>query len=131
MLSPGVSYQRQFMPELNLMLAKISIEQGGDAVWGPRIGMESNFNKNDFIVGTKIGYELSGMVVCFRGNAISYFHQGKTDLRLLPEVGLSLFGAVNLTYGYSIPLLDYRISSISNHRLTLTVNLNRDLWKAL
>lgn len=130
-LSPGISYQRQFMPELNLMLAKSVIEHGGNAIWGPRIGIESNFSKNDLIVGTKLGYEMAGLIVCFRGNAISYFNQSKIDLRLLPEAGISLFGAVNLTYGYNFPLLDYRIPTISNHRIALTVNLDFEIWKAL
>lgn len=130
-LSPGISYQRQLMPELNLMLAKSVIEHGGNAIWGPRIGIESNFSKKDLIVGAKLGYELAGMVLCFRGTTISYFNQNKIDLRILPEAGISLFGALNLTYGYNIPLLDYRIPGISNHRIALTANLDFDLWRSI
>jgi hypothetical protein len=130
-LSPGVSWQGGLFEEMNLMLARSIIETGGNAFWGPRLGIETNFNSGHFIYALKFGYELSGLLICLRGNAILYVDGQKTDLRLLPEAGFSLFGAVDLTYGYSIPLLKSRINESPNHRITLIFNLHRELWKAL
>ena len=50
-LSPGVLYQKQFMGELNVMYAKTIFGHGYIGSWGPRLGIESNFNPNmDFVV---------------------------------------------------------------------------------
>ena len=131
-LSPGVSLQGNgnIYAELNLMLAKL--ESGGpcnpSALTGPRIGIETNFRNDHFVYAPKIGWEASGLLFCFRGNAVTYIDKGKVDLRILPEIGLSLLSGINLIYGYNIPLLDYRTTATTRHRLTLTVNLDFDLW---
>ena len=130
-LSPGISFQKQVFGEVNLMYSKLELSDSGSAIYGPRIGVETNFNPDHFIYAPKIGYEFSGMIFSFRSSTVGYVDSKKLDLRLLPEAGLSLFGAANLTYGYNIPVMDFRTTEISNHKLSLTANLNRDLWYAL
>jgi hypothetical protein len=130
-LSPGISYQGQIFGEINLMYSKLAIEHGGNAIWGPRIGIEANFSRDRFIYAPKVGYELSGMLIALRGNAVGYFDDRKLDLRLLPEAGVSLAGAINLTYGYSLPILNHKSTEVARHRITLTANVHRDLWHAL
>ena len=130
-LSPGVSYQGQFFGELNLMFSKLWIEHAGTAIIGPRIGVESNFNPTKFIYAPKIGYEISGLLIAMRASTIGYIEKGKLDLRILPELGTSLLGAVNLTYGYNIPLKTFRATDVTKHRVTLTANLDFELWEAL
>ncbi len=131
-LSPGFSAQGSgnFNTELNLMLAKL--ESGGpcnpSALYGPRIGVETNFSNNHFVYAPKIGWEASVLLFGIRGNIISYIDKGKVDLRILPEIGISFLSGINLLYGYNIPLLDYRTTTITKHRLTLTINLDFDLW---
>jgi hypothetical protein len=92
------------------------------------LDIETNFNKNDFVIAPKIGYELAGMVFCFRGNAVCYFHKSQRDLRLLPEIGITLACMVNITYGYGFPILDNKILDIGRSRITLTINLHKDWW---
>jgi hypothetical protein len=130
-LSPGVSYQRQFFGELNVMFSKLWIEHAGTAIIGPRIGVESNFSPTNFIYAPKIGYELSGLLISTRANMVGYIEKDKLDLRILPELGTSFLGAVNLTYGYNIPLKAFRATDVSKHRATLTANLDLELWEAL
>ena len=130
-LSPGISYQGQFFGEINLMYSKFAIEHSGNAIWGPRIGIEANFNHDKFIYAPKVGYEFSGMLIALRGNAVGYIDDKKLDLRLLPEAGISLLGAVNLTYGYNLPILSFKSTEVARHRITLTANVNRGIWHAL
>lgn len=115
--------------EVNLMLANYN--SGGPCnppvISGPRIGIESHLKQNSKVHAPKIGYEISGSIICLRGNLINYNFNGKNDLRILPEIGLSLFGAVNLTYGYNIPITNYEIVNLSRNRFTLTFNLDFDL----
>lgn len=132
-LSPGGSLQGNgsYFAELNFMLAKL--ELGGPcnppALLGPRIGIETNFSNDHFVYAPKVGWEASSLFFGFRGNIISYIDNGKVDLRILPEIGISFLSGVNLLYGYNIPTLEFRTSATTKHRLTLTINLDLDLWK--
>ncbi|MES2848931.1 MAG: hypothetical protein V4685_07740 [Bacteroidota bacterium] len=132
-ISPGTSYQSQFFAELNLMYAGDKSLNGGPCsgsfAAGPRIGVEYNFNSSNNIIAPKIGYEVSGLVICLRANAVYYIGKHINDLRLLPEAGFSLTGAINLTYGFSIPLLSNRLTEVSRSRITLTFNCNKKLWR--
>lgn len=130
-LSPGISYQGQFFGEINLMYASHYIGHGGNAIWGPRVGIEANVNKDRFIYAPKLGFELSGLLIAVRGNAVGYIDNKRLDLRLLPEAGISLLGAVNLTYGYNLPILSFKSPEVARHRVTLTANIHRELWQAL
>ncbi|MCA8833176.1 hypothetical protein [Hymenobacter pini] len=127
--SPGVSYQEHFFGEINLMYA--DVETGHIAgVIGPRVGMEVSW-QDRLIYAPKIGYEIAAAVITFRGNIIGYVDRGRLDMRVLPEVGGSLLGSANLTYGYNAPLLTYRSEATSRHRITLTVNIISDIWDEL
>ncbi len=133
-LSPGFSAQGNgnFYTELNIMYSKITTGEPyfPPAYHGPRIGMEVNFfNNHHLVYAPKVGWEGSLFFLCVRGNLISYFDKGNVDLRILPEIGLSFKSGINLLYGYNIPLLDYRTGATTNHRLTLTINLDMDLWQ--
>jgi hypothetical protein len=126
-LSPGIFYQGQVFGELNLMYAKY--ENGGPCnppvIHGFRLGIESNFNKNHFVYAPKIGYELNS-ILNLRGNIISYIDNGKVDLRILPEIGIGLY-FFSLSYGYAIPILDFRTPDVSRSRISLTFNLDKRL----
>ena len=127
-ISPGVIYQRQTFGELNILIGRYESSTGGNAFGGVRIGAESNFKSgNGQIFAPKIGVELSGMVLCIRATAWTYFYNGDTQFRLLPELGISFLGFANLTYGYNFNLSKTEINGISNHRICLSINLNRDL----
>jgi hypothetical protein len=130
-LSPGISYQGQWFGEVNLMRAKITGAGPCSApvIGGARLGVEFNFDRHHFVYAPKLGFEVSTMLISLRGNAIAYIDDGKTDLRLLPEIGLSLLGLANLNYGYGAPLLKFEATAATRHRISLTVNLDFDLFE--
>ena len=66
-----------------------------------------------------------------RASTACYFGEHNSDLRFLPEVGLTYFGLGDLTYGWAIPLTDDRIPDLATHRFALTLNLHRTAWATL
>ncbi len=128
-LAPGLIYQNQLFGELNLLFAKIECAMCAPCViYGPYIGVESNFNSKNHIYGFKAGYQIAMLPISLRGSVVNYMDNKQSDLRLLPEIGLSFLGIVNLNYGYNIPLLAFQSNSIAKHRLSLVINLSRELW---
>jgi hypothetical protein len=129
--SPGISYQDELFGELNLMYAKDSRLDGGScsgpAAVGPRLGIEFNMNPSNPIIVPKIGYEYSGLFLCLRVNALYYISQQQKDFRLLGEIGLSLSGYINLTYGYILPLQESMTSEYNESRVAITINLTKRL----
>ncbi len=39
--------------------------------------------------------------------------------------------AINIFYGYNIPLTNTRVDKTGDHRITLTVNFDKELWSFL
>ena len=128
-LSSGVSYQKQLFGEFSIMLSETAMNHMGLGIYGPKLGVEMNFKPNDFIYAPKLGFEVSVLFFSVQSSIVGYIENGNTDLRLLPEIGFSFFGLANLTYGYGIPILNYKVEDVSRHRVALTFNLSRDLWK--
>lgn len=96
---------------------------------GYRLGVETNFKSNNFIIAPKLNAEVNITALSARIGFISYIQKDVFDLRFLPEIGLTLTGAVNLMYGYSVPLLSNRADDISGHRVTLTFNISEWVWR--
>ena len=127
-ISPGIIFQNQTFGEINVLVGHYENSHSGNAFGGVRIGMESNFKRgNENIIAPKIGVELSGLVICMRATALTYFKNDEVQFNLLPELGVSFLGFANLTYGYSFNLSKVNISGISNHKICLSINLNKKL----
>lgn len=127
--SPGVIVQGNLHNELNFMIGQKHDFMIVSSFTGIRIGVESNMKYDkDFIIAPKIGYEFSMLLVVFRINAINYFQNGNSNFFIYPEVGISLGGSVNLTYGYN-SLKNNEIIGLSKHRIGLSINLNKNLNK--
>lgn len=129
--SPGVIIQKEIFGELNIIIGGIANEGQSKipivGVGGLRVGFETNLKSNtDFIIAPKIGVELSAAIISMRLSAINYFKDNESEFRILPELGISLNGSVNLTYGYGISFKN-TINGISNHRLGLSININKKL----
>jgi hypothetical protein len=65
-----------------------------------------------------------------RLSAVNYFQDGNSEFRLLPELGFSYNGWVNLTYGYGIPFNNGNLNNVSCHRVALSFNLDNRLIQA-
>jgi hypothetical protein len=128
--SPEVISQKDFFGGINLLIGKVVNEKMIIGMSGVRIGAESNFkNNSEFIIAPKVGFETSGTIFVMRLNAVNYFQDRKSDFRILPEIGLSWAGVINLTYGYNIRLTNSLVEDINKHRFSLSINLNRKLIK--
>ena len=129
--SPGIVVQRNVFAEANLFIGKIvatdSPKVPNVGVTGFRVGIESDFNKT---IAPKVGYEIAITVFALRLSAANYFQQGNSEFRLIPELGISIGGRINLTYGYGISFNNRNLTDIGHHRVCLSFNLNRKLNEA-
>lgn len=127
--SPGVIVQENVFNEFNIIIGTVSSQNWTVGIVGTRIGFESNFKYDkDFIIAPKVGYEISMILVSLRLSAANYFQNKESEFRIIPEMGLSFGGAINLTYGYGFSLNHSDINGLSNHRLSLTFNINDSLY---
>ena len=118
----GLSKQKSLLGEFDLTFAKI--DNGKYKLWGPFLGVETNFNFNNWILGPKAGFEYGTSFFILRGSFINYFDKEGSDLRMLPEAGISLLGILNFTYGYSIPLTNFESNKLGNHRIGFFISLS-------
>ena len=129
--SPGIILQHQFFSDVNIIVGKVTVDNGKIpivGISGVRLGFESNFKDGkDFIIAPKIGYEISATIFTIRLSAANYFNNSKSEFRIIPELGISVLGFANLTYGYGIPINKSDIYKLSHHRVSLTINLNKKL----
>ncbi len=100
---------------------------------GPYTTVDVFIDNSNILVGPKFGYEVTVGVIGIALDAtyfIDYNYDGESNTRnawvATPKAGLSILGFANLFYGYSIPLSEQEITSISRNRLSLVFNLNRD-----
>jgi hypothetical protein len=133
--SPGLILQGNFFADVNIIVGKTIVDTNSKipvvGVKGFRFGFESNFRDNEnYTIAPKIGYEISPMLYTLRLSAVNYFQNGNSEFRILPEIGLSFGGWVNLTYGYGIAFKDSNLNNVGNHRVSLSFNLNRKLREA-
>lgn len=128
-LSPGIIIQKQPFLDLKLFFAEtVSVPYSIDAFSGAFIGAESNLKFSNWIYAVKTGYEFSWLFFSARGTLVNYFENGYSDLRIVPEIGISFLSTINLTYGYSIPLLSYESNSIGRNRISVNYVISRRLF---
>jgi len=131
--SPSLFIQKEVFTDLSIIIGRVETDTRHSkvppviGVYGWRLGLESNFKGgNDYIIAPKVGYEMSITFFTIRLSALNYFQNSQSEFRLLPEAGFSIGGMFNLSYGYGISFKN-SINGISNHRLSLTINLNKRL----
>ncbi|WP_204346246.1 hypothetical protein [Psychroserpens algicola] len=136
LFSPGLIVQHETFLEFNIMFGDVTAIDNGKipviGVDGFRIGVETNLRDGrHHTIAPKIGYEISATVFALRLSAVNYFQNGHSEFRVLPELGISLYGWANLTYGYGIPFNDGNLNNVSSHRVALSFNLDKRLKNAL
>ncbi|MBC7447971.1 MAG: hypothetical protein H7330_07910 [Hymenobacteraceae bacterium] len=89
-------------------------------VYSPGVGLE--LLAHPLVVAPKLWYEAEFLFVGGRVDLTYYRYRNQNDLRLTPQVGLSLAGHGNLFYGVNIPLTPERLDVLNRHRLTLFFN---------
>jgi hypothetical protein len=132
-ISPGFIDQYQKFGDINLSIGRYEKGPDGGAFGGVRLGMETNLKKGDELMyAPKIGLELFSSFVCIRLSTLYYTRGTVHQVRLLPEVGTSLWGVANLTVGYGFELTKSNLAYYAgNTRISLCINLQKDLIKNL
>ncbi|WP_299339449.1 hypothetical protein [uncultured Psychroserpens sp.] len=129
--APGLIVQHDTFLEFNMLIGEVTVADGKIPVVGVegfRIGLETNLRGGrNYVIAPKVGYEISATVFALRLSAVNYFQNEKSEFRLLPELGISMYGWVNLTYGYGIPFNNGNLNNVSHHRLGLSFNLDKRL----
>jgi hypothetical protein len=94
--------------------------------WGPSIGVEYNFkfNADDFIIAPKIGYEYFFYASLLQAglHVTDYINAGKHDVRLSPEIGISLLVVLNISYTYQLNISGEDLPAVSHSKLSLKIN---------
>lgn len=126
LILPGLSYQGSgnYYGELNVMLSKPISGVFSHYDQGFTFGIESKFDKKNYVIAPKVGYE-TALLFSFRGSIISYIENEKSDLRALFEIGTGSFKYFTISYGYNIALLNYESILVSKHRITFIYKIYR------
>jgi hypothetical protein len=84
------------------------------------LGTEYYFNNK---LGIKAGYEINFVVFAAKFNYMNVFNLKKKENQpiFMPEIGLTLFGGINIMYGRSYRL-DKKELSIAPNRISIYVN---------
>jgi hypothetical protein len=134
--APGLIVQHETFLEFNILIGEVTVLSSSKipivGVDGFRIGFETNLRDGrNHTIAPKIGYEISATVFSLRLSAVNYFQNGNSEFRVLPELGISVYGWANLTYGYGIPFNNGHLNNVSCHRVSLSFNLDRRLKEAV
>jgi hypothetical protein len=133
--APGLIVQHETFLEFNVMFGDVTHINGKIPIIGIegfRIGVETNLRDGrNHTIAPKVGYEVSMTLFSIRLSAVNYFQNGSSEFRLLPELGLSIGGKINLMYGYGIPFNNGNLNNVSCHRVGLSFNFNERLNNAV
>jgi hypothetical protein len=122
----GFGVQETGFGELGVQLHQIYVHPLSLASRGPYFTMDGVFQTDEIILGPKFGYEFTAGLLGLAADVTYYSDFDNHEWMTTPKAGLSLFGYVNLFYGYNISLSDYNFKAISKNRFSLTFNLNPD-----
>lgn len=114
--------------EAGIALHKIYVHPLSLASASPYLTFEGVILENDFIFGTKLGYEITAGLLGVAADVTYYTDSYKDSWMLTPKAGISVLGFANLFYGYNLVLSDESFKSIDKNRFSLTFNINRDYF---
>lgn len=131
----GVSFQEKALVELGIQWHNIYRHPLSLASKGPYASVDLMVRKENVLLGPKIGYEFTAGVFGAAFDVTWFFDQNfdgeGTNRRAVsgtPKAGLTLLGFLNFFYGYQIPFSEERITSLSRHRFSIVLNLNKDYF---
>jgi len=91
---------------------------------GIKIASEFSYYHNAFLVGPKIGYEISFITIGLKLSVVNYTNFKINDTRLVPEIGLT-GGYISFYYGRNISLSTSKFDVIKNSRFSIFVNFGK------
>lgn len=98
---------------------------------GPYTTVDVFIDNSNILLGPKLGYEAT-MGLFGAALDMTYYIDHNYDgeggnrngIVITPKVGISILGFANVFYGYTIPMTEERISTITRNRFSLVINLN-------
>ena len=114
--------------EAGIVLHKIYVHPLSLASASPYVTLEGVILEEDFILGTKLGYEITAGLLGIAADVTYYSDFDEDSFVLTPKAGVSVLGFANLFYGYNVVLSDHSFKSIDKNRFSLTFNLNKDYF---
>jgi hypothetical protein len=124
----GLGVQDGAFVEAGLSYHQIYVHPLALASAGPYVTVEGVIIEDDYIVGAKAGYEVVAGLFGVAADITYYTDFNRESVVATPKAGVSVFGFVNLFYGYNITLSQDEFKSIDRNRFSLTFNLNRDYF---
>ena len=124
----GLGVQDAAFVEAGLAFHKIYVHPLALASSSPYVSLEGVIIEDDYIVGAKAGYEVVAGLFGVAADVTYYTDFNRESVIITPKAGVSVFGFVNLFYGYNVTLSQDEFKSIDRNRFSLTFNLNRDYF---
>jgi hypothetical protein len=114
--------------ETSFLITSYPEQEQGFGGMGMRVqyvgaGLEYLLIDNKHVFGTKLSYENS--LAFFSGQIATdfLFTDESTQIRIMPKVGLSVFGRATLYYGWNIQLLKESDLQTQNHVVSFQMNI--------
>ena len=129
----GVGLQKSFYSELGISRLKYIYNDLGYAAtayygaieWTPLFSSKERKN----IYGLKIGWETNLRALAL-GIESKYQTDGNDkDFVLTPKIGLGIFGALNIFYGYNISFAGSPFPDIGHNQFSIVCNLNKTILR--
>lgn len=131
----GVGAQDRAFVEIGVQLHNIYKHPLSLASKGPYATVDIFLDDRNWLLGPKIGYELTagvfGVALDFTYYMDKNYNEAgddRTSFVATPKLGLTILGFADIFYGYQIPLSDKEITTIFRNRFSLVFNINRDYF---
>ena len=79
---------------------------------------------NAAIWGQKMGIEFDAFFISSKVSVSRYSQNNNSQFIFTPEIGLSLFTMLNVTYGHNFSLSNYSFNQISPNQISIGINLS-------
>lgn len=124
----GLGIQETAFVEAGIQLHKIYIHPLSLASAGPYLTIDGLIIDENFIIGPKLGYEITAGLLGLAADVTYYSDFDKDSWIFTPRAGISVLGFANLFYGRNIFLSDFIFQGIDQNRFSLVFNLNKDYF---
>lgn len=124
----GLGLQETGFVEAGLQWHKVYVHPLSLASAGPYLTVDGLVDDDVFILGPKVGYEITAGLLGIAADMTWYTDFGREALVITPRAGISIMGFANLFYGRNIGISDFQFGAINKNRFSLVFNLNRDYF---
>jgi hypothetical protein len=125
----GFGVQDTGFGEIGIQYHKIYVHPFTLASAGPYATIDAVFQKDNIIIGPKLGYEFTAGLLGVAADVTYYTDFDDESLVVTPKAGVTLLGFVNIFYGRNIAISDETFNAISQNRFSIIFNINQDYYR--